>query len=112
MNARDAIKLSIDTSQMVSMGYIDDLTDEQLMHRPHPQCNHINWQLGHLIVSENQMIDGVAPGSMPSLPAGFVEKYTSETAKSNDLRAFCSKAELVGEFKKQREATFAALAKM
>jgi len=112
MNSREAIKICIDTSQMVSMGYLEDLTDEQLMHRPHPECNHINWQLGHLIVSEKQMIDGVAPGSMPPLPAGFEEKYTQQTAKSNDRSAFCSKAELMREFEKQRAATFAALAKM
>jgi hypothetical protein len=44
MNARDALKLSIDMGQTVAMGYVDDLTDAELLRRPTPGCNHINWQ--------------------------------------------------------------------
>ncbi len=109
MNARDAIKLCWDSSNMVCMGYIDDMTDDELMKRPHEQCNHIKWQLGHLISSENQMIGGVAPGSMPALPEGFAEKYAKETSTSDDAAAFDSKEELLALFKQQREAALAAL---
>ena len=49
MNARDAIKGSIGTAQMISLGYLEDLTDAEMMHRPHPEINHIKWQVGHLI---------------------------------------------------------------
>ena len=34
MNAKDAIKLSIDMGQMISLGYLKDLTDKELLHRP------------------------------------------------------------------------------
>src|SRR5205823_3653372 len=111
MNAREAIKLSIDGGNMVSLEYLKDLTDEELMHRPHPGCNHINWQMGHLIVSENNLINQVMPGAMPALPAGFAEKYTKDTAKSDDRKSFASKAELMAVYQKQRDATLAALAK-
>ena len=70
MNVRDAIKLSIDTGNMVSMMYLEDLSDQEFMRRPCPGCNHMNWQIGHLISSEHRMGNIIAPGSMPELPAG------------------------------------------
>ena len=95
MDARQALKAGIDMSRMVCNSYIEDLTDEDLMKRPHPVCNHINWQLGHLISSDHNMVSGVIPDSMPALPDGFAEKYTKETASSDDASAFCTKAELL-----------------
>lgn len=112
MNSRDAIRLGIDMADFVVMGYLGDLTDADLMLRPHPGCNHINWQVGHLIVSEHNLINQVAPGAMPALPAGFAEKYTKETANSNDLAKFAGKDELLRVAKEQRAATLAALSQL
>ena len=112
MNARDAIKLSIDMGKMISLGYLSDLTDEEMMKRPCTGCNHIIWQVGHLIGSEHQMIENVAPGIMPELPAGFADKYTSETSKSDNPGDFHTKAQLMELFEKVRAATMAALEKM
>ena len=109
MEALQAIRGNIDMGKMVCMGYLEDLTDTEMMHRPHPEINHIKWQVGHLIASEHQMIDGVVPGSMPNLPEGFADKYTKETAGSNDEAAFDSKADLLSVFEQQRAATLAAL---
>jgi hypothetical protein len=111
MNSRDAIRLSIDAGSMVSLGYLDDLSDQELLHRPCAGCNHINWQVGHLIAAENTLINNVVPGAMPALPAGFAEKYTAQTAGSDEPRSFASKAELLKIFKEQRDATLASLAK-
>lgn len=111
MNVKDALKLSINMGRMVSMGYVDDLTDEELMRRPHPQCNHIKWQLGHLIAGEHGMMEQIAPGSMPPLPDGFAERYSKETASSDDPAAFDSKADLLKVFEEQRAGTLAALEK-
>jgi hypothetical protein len=112
MKAQDVIKGSIDSGSMVANGYLADLTDAELLHRPAPACNHINWQVGHLIVAENELISKVAPGVMPELPAGFAEKYTPEKSKSDDPKAFCTKAELLRVHQQQRAATLAALGKM
>ena len=101
MNVRDAIKLSIDTGNMVSMMYLEDMSDKELMHRPCPGCNHINWQVGHLIASENHMGNTMNPGSMPALPAGFEAKYSKETATIDDASKFCTKAELLAVYKAQ-----------
>ncbi len=111
MNAREAIRLSIDTGNMVAMAYLGDLSDADLMRRAAPGINHINWQLGHLIASEHGMISQACPGSMPALPAGFAEKYTKETAASDDPTKFCSKDELLQVAAAQRAATLAALDK-
>lgn len=109
MDAREALKLSIDMGRMVSMSYLEDLTDEEMMHRPCEGCNHINWQLGHLISAEHQMVGTVCPGAMPELPAGFAEKYAKEKATSDDASGFCTKQELLSAYEQQRAATLAAL---
>ncbi len=111
MNARESIKASIDLGKMISTSYIGDLSDDDLMRRPHAACNHIKWQLGHLISSENQMINGCLPGSMPDLPAGFADRYKKETAGNDDVAFFHSKEELLSLLEQQRSATMAALEK-
>lgn len=111
MDAIDAIKGSLNMAEMVGMSYLKDLDDAQLMQRPHPQCNHLNWQIGHLICSEHQMINAIAPGTMPALPAGFAEKYTKEAASSDDPSQFATKDQLMQVYQAQRDATMAQLAK-
>ncbi|HMC12653.1 MAG TPA: DinB family protein, partial [Pirellulaceae bacterium] len=111
MNAKDAIKISIDMGQKITLDYLKDLTDKELLHRPAKGANHINWQLGHLIESENQMGNMAVPGSMPPLPAGFAEKYTKDTATSDDASKFLKKDELLKLFEEQRVATRKALDK-
>lgn len=109
MDTKTAIKAAIDTANMISTSYLGDLTDEEMMHRPAPDANHIKWQVGHLIASEYSMINNVAPGSLPDLPEGFADKYTKETSKSDDAAAFDSKADLMALHEKQRAGTLAAL---
>lgn len=109
MNANEALKLSINMGHLISTSYLGDLTDEEMMHRPAEKANHIKWQLGHLIASENMMINQIAPDSMPALPEGFQEKYTKETAGNDDPAAFDSKETLMGLYEEQRAATLKVL---
>ncbi len=101
MKTSDAIKLGIEMSEMVCSPYVDDLSDEDLMRRPHPKCNHIKWQLGHLISAEHSMIDAVCPGAMPPLPDGFADRYAKETASSDDPAKFDSKEVLIRVHREQ-----------
>lgn len=112
MHARDAIKISIDVADMIWKTYLDDLTDEEMMHRPHPGCNHIKWQIGHLVSSDNEMVNGCLPGTVASLPDGFADRYSKEQATNDDPNAFHSKAELMDLFTLQRQASMAALANL
>src|SRR3954467_859582 len=109
MNVKDAIKIGIDTGRFISIGYLEDLSDQELLHRPAKGANHINWQLGHLIESENMMGNMAVAGSMPPLPAGFAEKYSKDTATSDNPATFLKKAELLKLFEDQRAATLKAL---
>ncbi len=112
MDTKAAIKQAIDSAHMISTSYLGDLTDEEMMHRPAPGCNHIKWQVGHLIASENSMISQCLPDAMPALPEGFAEKYSKETATSDDAAAFDSKEDLMKVYEQQRAATLAALEKI
>ena len=70
MNVKDAIRSSANLSSMVLKTYISDLDDADLMRRPGEGCNHLAWQLGHLISSEVQLLESVAPGQAIDLPKG------------------------------------------
>ena len=109
MQAHDVIRQVIEMGNTVGMGYLSDLTDDDLLQRPDPGCNHVNWQVGHLIVSENHSINQAVPDSMPPLPAGFAEKYSPSTAGRDDLSAFATKAELMETLQQQRAATLNVL---
>jgi hypothetical protein len=46
-----------------------------------------------LIVSNAGILDSIAPGSAPALPAGFAERHGKDQAKSDDPAGFATKAE-------------------
>ena len=112
MNTQTALKLNMDMGEMITMMYLEDMTDEELMHRPAPGANHIKWQLGHLIASDHDLVNRVCPGVMPDLPAGFAAKYTKETAANDNPEAFDSKEDLLRTYKQQRHAAVTALESM
>ena len=112
MNAREALRVSMDAPTMIVNSYLGDLSDADLLVRPVEGANHIAWQLGHLISSEHKIVDAVCPGSMPPLPEGFAEKHTSETAGSNDPGDFLTKDEYLQLAGEQRVGTLAALEKV
>jgi len=111
MTANDAIKNDLAMGETVSLMYLDDLTDAEMMKRACPGINHIKYQVGHLISSENAMVEGCLPGTMPPLPADFAGKYSKEKATEDNPAAFHSKDELLQIYRQQRAATLAALAR-
>ncbi len=112
MNAQTGIKHGIEMAIMIANCYLGDLNDEEMLQRPCEGCNHIKWQMGHLLASENKLINGVVPESMPELPPEFSERYTKETAHSDDPAAFDSKEALLSVYEAQHAGMFAALASM
>lgn len=111
MDARSATRCGIEMADFICQGYLGDLTDGDLLQRPVPGTNHIAWQLGHLIQSDNQMVNDVCPGSMPALPAGFKEQHSKEQAANDNPQDFLTKAEYLKIAAEQRAAVFATLAK-
>ena len=111
MNAHDVIKFSLDAATHVVSQMLADLSDADLLRRPAPGCNHINWQVGHCLNGEHQRMTNALPGSVPPLPAGFAEKYSAENARSDDAARFCKKEELLRVHAELRKAIVAALEK-
>lgn len=109
MNAKDAIRSATGLSTMVLKTYISDLDDADLMRRPGTGCNHLAWQLGHLISSEVQLLEAVAPGKSIPLPSGFAEAHAKATCNNDDAKAFCSKHTYIELLDKVNSASLAAL---
>lgn len=112
MNAQQALKQTYDFSQMVLNGYLGDLTDEDLFETPGEGCNHLAWQLGHLISSECSLLEMVAPGAAAALPDGFADAHNKDAAGNESRSGFLTKAEYLELFGQVKAATFAAIDKM
>lgn len=112
MNAKDAIKGTMDLAEIVLKTYVGDLSDAELMTRPVKGNNHLAWQLGHLISSEHSLLDGVCPGAGPELPVGFKEQHEKGTVGIDDAAKFLMKQRYLELFDQQRRATKAALDKL
>lgn len=108
MNAKDAIKHTIEMGHQVLTAYLSDLSEADLLLRPVAGANHIAWQLGHLISSEHEMMSG-AGVTMPALPEGFSAAHSPEASKSDDPAKFHKKDEYLGWMTEQRTATLAAV---
>lgn len=112
MNAKDAIRGTMDLSHHVLKAYFDDLSDAELMLRPGPGCNALAWQLGHLISSEVGLLNQVCPGAAPELPAGFAEQHSKATASSDDASKFGKKQQYLDLLDQVRAATLSAMDKL
>lgn len=109
MKVNDVIRLTLESSAQILTGYLADFSDADLLVRPTPNSNHIAWQLGHLISSENAMMEGVRAGGSPSLPATFGPAHSKETIGVNDPAKFLTKDGYLALFKTQRTATLQIL---
>lgn len=109
MNAMQSIQATAATSDMVVKSYLGDLDDADLMRRPHAGCNHLAWQIGHLIAAECNLLNLVKPGAAPELPDGFAEAHGKEAASDDDASHFRTKAEYLELYDKVRAASRAAL---
>ena len=109
MQCKDAIRQSIGMADMMFAKYLEDLDDAAFLIRPVAGMNHIAWQMGHLISTEHGTVEGIKPGSSPTLPEGFDAKHGKETTTSDDPKAFHTKDEYLALWKAQRAATLAVL---
>jgi len=109
METKQALQTTMNMGLHVLSTYVSDLSDADLMQRPSKDCNHLAWQLGHLIASEVQLLESVCPGKAADLPEGFVEQHSKETRGSDDPNQFCNKEEYEALFKQVRQVTLTAL---
>lgn len=112
MHAKDAIRQSIEMSDMTMGKYLEGLDDAAFRARPVDGMNHIAWQMGHLISTERSTLEAIKPGSCPPLPEGFDARHGKETATSDDPQGFHTKEEYLALWKDQRAATRSILDSM
>jgi hypothetical protein len=112
MNAKEAIQYTLNSTQNLLGWYLGDLSDADLLVRPVPGANHIAWQLGHLINSEQKLGISVPGAVYPELPAGFADQHGPQTASADPATGFGSKNDYLGLFTRTREATLANLVKL
>ncbi len=110
MDAKAALQSTMGLGLFVLRKYFEDFTDAELMERPGPGCNHLAWQLGHLIGSEVHLVQSVCPHANIALPEGFTARHSKETSGDDDPRHFDSKQTYLDLLEKVRVATSAALA--
>ena len=108
MNAKDAIKSTMNMGLFVMEKYLSDLDDADLMRRP-PGCNHLAWQLGHLISSESGLINSVRPGQGAELPAGFADVHAKDNTGSDDPAQFRTKQEYLDLYQQVRAKSLTVL---
>jgi hypothetical protein len=109
MNFKDAARYTYSIADFMIESYLTDITPQEMLIRPAPDANHLAWQLGHLISAECRLVDAAVPGSMLQLPAGFAERHTKDTAKSDKPSDFLSKDEYMSLAKTVRAATLKTL---
>jgi uncharacterized damage-inducible protein DinB len=112
MNTKEAIRATMGMSSTVITKYVEDLSDADLMKRPGPGCNHLAWQLGHLISSEAQLLAMAVPGTTVELPAGFAEKHSKEKTGEDNPANFYTKQQYLDEFEKVHAATYSVIDKL
>lgn len=108
MDAKTAMRWQLDFARNATKTLLKDLSDADLRERYFPTANHLAWQLGHLISSEHQLVNGVRPGSMPALPPGFKETHGDKHAK-DDEGAWATIEEYLRLYDEQRQGTLKVL---
>jgi uncharacterized damage-inducible protein DinB len=110
MNGVEAIRTALTSTQQITTWFLSDLSDADLLVRPAPGANHIAWQIGHVIVSENGFVRSQFPAvTTTELPAGFEKQHNKETQFTDPPAGFATKAAYVDLFTKVRQATLAGL---
>ena len=112
MNTHEAILSNLHSSRYVITRYLEDLGDHDLLVRPHPKAHHIAWQLGHLILSESQMVRAVSADIGPVVPADFVAKHDKKVAENSKPSDFFAKGIYVELMDQVRKTTIAAISQL
>lgn len=109
MRATDIIRISLENSQNWIMGLLQDISDAPLTQPTATGGNHPLWIVGHLALSESQILDGFVLGHAARYADmeplfGMGSTPVPEAAKYPPL------SELVEKFSAMRAATLAHLA--
>ncbi len=102
MSVKTLIKTSLLMSEHVLLTYLKDFIDTELYLQPADKANSLAWQLGHLIISENEAIR-LLSGDEIELPSGFQIAHSKENSPIPAKQWTLSQYLIL--FKTQRELT-------
>lgn len=110
MTAVKAIQTALAMTQKDLEWFLSDFSDADMFVRPVPGANHAAWQMGNIIIGDIFLVREELPDAkFPELPAGFLEKHSSENAKDDGPAGFLSKDGYLKLFAAVRAATIAAV---
>ena len=75
--ANDVIAHSLTLSGAMLHRYADDLTPQEMLHRPTPKANCAAWTVGHLAMSDRYALKMLG-GALPELPEGFDKRFSRD----------------------------------
>lgn len=81
-----------------------DFSDADMMVRPVPAANHALWQVGHLAVETAVFAAAIPGATVPAVPPEWKDKFGKGAAKSDDLKFFPPRAEVMKVFAAVRDA--------
>jgi hypothetical protein len=103
MGPKDVIRGIFQTNDYILGAFLQDLSDADLLVRPAPGANHIAWQIGHLIQSEQGLLKDI-PGCKPmELPAGWATQYSKDASHKDPPTGYLTTAQSLDLYKKSRE---------
>lgn len=108
MTSKDVIRQLVEFGDSLIRMYISDLTDAELLVRSVPGCNHIAWQLGHIVGGTQHMLGSLGIAG-PALPDGFAATYEAQGAASDDPARFATKAQYLALMDQAKAAALAAI---
>ena len=112
MNTKDGIKYALNLGQSVLAAYTEDLEDKDFLIQAVPGMNNIAWQIGHIISTENSLMEAIKPGVSPELPEGFKENHSQDNAQKTSNDKYLKKEDYLNLFNSQRQATAKILDEM
>ena len=112
MQAKEALKIGLTSTQNLVGWYVGDLTDQELTVRPVPNANNIAWQLGHLIEGEVHLGSALPGATYPELPPSINGQYDKKTATSGPAGGYLTKNQYLELFNQARAATIANVDKL
>jgi len=98
----DVIAHSLTQSAMLLNRYTADLTPQEYLHRPTPKANCVAWTIGHLTLSDRNVLKRLGVSDLPPLPDGF-EKRFSRDAGCPEASEFGDVSQLLPLFNQHRQ---------
>lgn len=96
-------------NQRFAHRYLDDLKPGEYAHQPFPGVNSAAWVLGHLVLTERRALGALGVTDLPTLPAGFDERFRVTKQAADVQHDLGDPGELLALFDTHRAALIAAV---